>query len=61
MVMLVQMAKAGLGIINIPKFLIKHELKKRRVDSYYAFLTQNLTTSLLYPNRRYLSPKKCES
>ncbi|HDL5699652.1 TPA: LysR family transcriptional regulator [Mannheimia haemolytica] len=55
---LVQMAKAGLGIINIPKFLIKHELKNGELIPIMPFLTQEpLQISLLYPNRRYLSPK----
>lgn len=55
---LVQMAKAGLGIINIPKFLIKEELKNRELVPIMPFLKQDpLQISLLYPNRRYLSPK----
>ncbi|QIM66631.1 LysR family transcriptional regulator [Mannheimia granulomatis] len=55
---LVQMAKAGLGIINIPKFLIKEELKNAELIPIMLFLEQDsLQISLLYPNRRYLSPK----
>lgn len=55
---LVQMAKAGLGIINIPKFLIKEELKNGELVPVMPFLEQEpLQISLLYPNRRYLSPK----
>lgn len=55
---LVQMAKAGLGIINIPKFLIKEELKNGELVPIMPFLEQDtLQISLLYPNRRYLSPK----
>lgn len=55
---LVQMAKAGLGIINIPKFLVKDELEKGELVSIMPFLEQEpLQISLLYPNRRYLSPK----
>lgn len=55
---LVQMAKAGLGIINIPKFLIKDELENGELIPIMPFLVQDtLQISLLYPNRRYLSPK----
>lgn len=55
---LVQMAKAGLGIINIPKFLIQEELEKGELVQIMPFLEQEpLQISLLYPNRRYLSPK----
>lgn len=55
---MVQMAKAGIGIINIPKFLIKNELEKGELIPIMPFLEQEpLQISLLYPNRRYLSPK----
>ncbi|MDD0824825.1 LysR family transcriptional regulator [Mannheimia sp. AT1] len=55
---LVQMAKAGFGIINIPKFLIKEELNSGELVPIMPFLEQEtLQISLLYPNRRYLSPK----
>lgn len=55
---LVQMAKAGLGIINIPKFLIKEEINSGELVHIMPFLEQEtLPISLLYPNRRYLSPK----
>ncbi len=55
---LVQMAKAGQGIINIPKFLIKNELADGELIPILDHLEQEaLDISLLYPNRRYLSPK----
>ncbi len=55
---LVQMAKAGLGIINIPKFLIKDELASGELTPILPHLEQDsLDISLLYPHRRYLSPK----
>lgn len=55
---LVQMAKAGLGITNSPRFLIKEELKNGELIPIMPFLEQDsLPISLLYPNRRYLSPK----
>lgn len=55
---LVQMAKAGLGIINIPKFLIKDELESGALVPVLPQLAQEkFDISLLYPHRRYLSPK----
>lgn len=55
---LVQMAKSGQGIINIPKFLIKDELSAGELVPILHHLDQEaLDISLLYPNRRYLSPK----
>lgn len=55
---LVQMAKAGIGIINIPKFLVKDELASGQLVQILPQLSQStLDISLLYPNRRYLSPK----
>lgn len=55
---LVQMAKVGLGIINIPKFLIKDELANGELIPILSqFSTSPIDISLLYPHRRYLSPK----
>lgn len=55
---LVQMAKAGLGIINIPKFLVKDELASGELVPILCNLIQDpIDISLLYPHRRYLSPK----
>lgn len=55
---LVQMAKSGLGVINIPKFLIKNELESGELVPILSHLAQEkFDISLLYPHRRYLSPK----
>ena len=55
---LVQMAKANLGIIQIPKFLLKDELASGKLIPILNHLEQEkLDISLLYPHRRYLSPK----
>ncbi|QGM80784.1 LysR family transcriptional regulator [Otariodibacter oris] len=55
---LVKMAKSNLGIINIPKFLVKDELMTGELISILPHLKQEkLDISLLYPHRRYLSPK----
>lgn len=55
---LVQMAKANLGIINVPKFLLKDELASGELVPILSDLQQEqLDISLLYPHRRFLSPK----
>lgn len=55
---LVQMAKSGLGIINIPKFLVKDELANGElIPILPQFSSPPIDISLLYPHRRYLSPK----
>ncbi|MCK3656879.1 LysR family transcriptional regulator [Pasteurellaceae bacterium Macca] len=55
---LVQMAKAGLGIINSPKFLIQEAIEKGELVPILTHLTHSpIDISLLYPHRRYLSPK----
>ncbi|MDO4698156.1 MAG: LysR family transcriptional regulator [Pasteurellaceae bacterium] len=55
---LVQMAKSGLGIINIPKFLVKNELSSGELVHILPNLRQApLDINVLYPHRRYLSPK----
>ncbi|MBF0784675.1 LysR family transcriptional regulator [Muribacter muris] len=55
---LVQMAKNGLGVILIPKFLVKDELASGALVPFLPHSQQSpLDISLLYPNRRYLSPK----
>ncbi|OOH91821.1 LysR family transcriptional regulator [Pasteurellaceae bacterium 15-036681] len=55
---LVQMAKAGQGIILIPKFLVKDELANGELVSILHHVDhERLDISLLYPHRRYLSPK----
>lgn len=55
---LVQMAKSGLGMIKIPKFLIKDELARGELQPILTqFSSPPIDISLLYPHRRYLSPK----
>ena len=55
---LVQMAKAGQGVIMIPKFLVKDELASGELVPILCHLENSaLDISLLYPHRRYLSPK----
>lgn len=55
---LVQMAKADLGIINVPKFLLKDELASGALVPILHHVEQDpLDISLLYPHRRFLSPK----
>lgn len=55
---LVQMAKSHLGIINIPKFLLKDELASGELVPILSHLQQEpIDISLLYPHRRFLSPK----
>ena len=52
------MAKDHQGIINIPKCLVTKELKTGELIPILEHLDQRkLDISLLYPNRRYLSPK----
>lgn len=55
---LVQMAKADLGVIFIPKFLVKDELSSGKLIQILHHLDHPpLDISLLYAHRRYLSPK----
>lgn len=55
---LVQMAKAGLGIVNMPKFLLKEALESGQLVPILSEVRQEqIDISLLYPHRRYLSPK----
>ncbi|MDH2997273.1 LysR family transcriptional regulator [Pasteurellaceae bacterium LFhippo2] len=55
---LVQMAKAGQGVILIPKFLVKDELESGELEPILCHIkNEPLDISLLYPHRRYLSPK----
>lgn len=55
---LVQMAKSHQGIINVPKFLMKDELISGDLVPIMAdFQLDKLDISLLYPHRRFLSPK----
>lgn len=55
---LVQMAKSHQGIINVPKFLMQNELATGElVPIMTEFQLDKLDISLLYPHRRFLSPK----
>ncbi|OOR99198.1 LysR family transcriptional regulator [Haemophilus paracuniculus] len=55
---LVQMTKNGLGIANLPLFLIAPALATGElVQILPDHAQQPFDISLLYPNRRYLSPK----
>lgn len=55
---LVAMAKAGQGIINSPKFLLKNELQSGALVPILTEAHQaQFDISLLYPHRRFLSPK----
>ncbi|WGE47366.1 LysR family transcriptional regulator [Actinobacillus equuli] len=55
---LLQMAKAGQGIVNLPLFLAKEELSAGQlVEILPQYKQHAIDISLLYPHRRYLSPK----
>lgn len=57
---LVQMAKAHLGLLYLPKFLVKEELATGDlvpVLAHSSIQSDRVDISLLYPHRRYLSPK----
>ena len=55
---LVAMAKSGQGIINSPKFLLKDELQSGALVPILTEAHQaQFDISLLYPHRRFLSPK----
>lgn len=55
---MVQMAKAGLGIVNLPKFLLKDELASGELVPILRHVNHAPEdVSLLYPHRRFLSPK----
>ncbi|MGQ0286252.1 LysR family transcriptional regulator [Pasteurellaceae bacterium 22721_9_1] len=55
---LVEMAKAGLGIIKAPHFLIKKELDSGELVEVLAhYPKQTIDLTVLYPNRRYLPAK----
>ncbi|WP_150539742.1 LysR family transcriptional regulator [Actinobacillus vicugnae] len=55
---LLQMAKAGQGIVNLPLFLAKEELSTGKlVEVLPQYQQHSIDISILYPHRRYLSPK----
>lgn len=55
---LLDMAKADLGIVNLPQFLLKDEIAQGELVPLLRDYTQaSVDISLLYPHRRFLSPK----
>ncbi|WGE89995.1 LysR family transcriptional regulator [Actinobacillus arthritidis] len=55
---LLQMTKAGQGIVNLPLFLAKEEMSAGKLVEILPQYTQHsIDISVLYPHRRYLSPK----
>ncbi|WGE36689.1 LysR family transcriptional regulator [Actinobacillus genomosp. 1] len=55
---LLQMTKAGQGIVNLPLFLAKEEISAGKLVEILPQYTQHsIDISILYPHRRYLSPK----
>ena len=55
---LTELTKAGLGIINSPRFLIEKELQSGELVEIFADYQQNkVDLNVLYPHRRYLAAK----
>lgn len=55
---LLQMTKAGQGIVNLPLFLVKEEIRAGNlVEILPQYKQHSIDISVLYPHRRYLSPK----
>ncbi|SUT96876.1 putative HTH-type transcriptional regulator [Actinobacillus lignieresii] len=55
---LLQMTKAGQGIVNLPLFLVKEEISAGNlVEILPQYKQHSIDISVLYPYRRYLSPK----
>ena len=55
---LLEMAKAGLGIVNLPDFFLKGALKRGElVEILSEYKQQILEIHVVYPNRRYLPAK----
>lgn len=55
---LLQMTKAGQGIVNLPLFLAKEEISAGKlVEILPKYKQHSIDISILYPHRRYLSPK----
>ncbi|EFM96671.1 LysR family transcriptional regulator [Actinobacillus pleuropneumoniae] len=55
---LLQMTKAGQGIVNLPLFLVKEEISAGNlVEILPQYKQHSIDISVLYPHRRYLSPK----
>jgi len=55
---LLEMAKAGLGIVNLPKFIIGQSLEKGElIEVLPEYKQQKLEIHVVYPNRRHLPIK----
>lgn len=55
---LLQMTKAEQGIVNLPLFLAKEEISAGKlVEILPQYKQHSIDISILYPHRRYLSPK----
>ncbi|UKH16228.1 LysR family transcriptional regulator [Actinobacillus pleuropneumoniae] len=55
---LLQMTKAGQGIVNLPLFLAKEDINAGRlIEILPQYKQHSIDISVLYPHRRYLSPK----
>ena len=52
------MAKAGLGIVNLPRFIIGQSLEKGElIEILPEYKQQKLEIHVVYPNRRHLPIK----
>ena len=55
---LLEMAKAGLGIVNLPRFIIGQSLEKGElIEVLPEYKQQKLEIHVVYPNRRHLPIK----
>ena len=55
---LLEMAKAGLGIVNLPRFIIGQSLEKGElIEVFPEYKQQKLEIHVVYPNRRHLPIK----
>ena len=55
---LLEMAKAGLGIVNLPRFIIGQSLEKGElIEILPEYKQQRLEIHVVYPNRRHLPIK----
>jgi len=55
---LLEMAKAGLGIVNLPRFIVSESLEKGElIEVLPEYKQQKLEIHVVYPNRRHLPIK----
>lgn len=55
---LLEMAKAGLGIVNLPRFIVGESLEKGKlIEVLPEYKQQKLEIHVVYPNRRHLPIK----